>query len=317
MENQGIVFFQAKDLAKVVLSSGEERYARVSGKFRQQATALKDYPIVGDRVMGHCYDQNQFLIDTVLPRKSFLQRKVAGNRPDEQGIAANVTTVFLTTSANEEFNLARLERFVTIVWNSGANPVIVLTKIDQMDTTETEAIINQLKLTFALPVLATTIYKDERTQFEPFLTPESVVAFIGSSGVGKSSLLNQLLGDERQTTKAIREEDGRGRHTTTSRQMFRLPNGAMVIDTPGMREISLETVAASSLDRHYQMIELLAEKCRFKNCRHESEPNCAVKEALASGELSQDLFNRYRKMEKELAYLRHKEHLQARKKRER
>jgi ribosome biogenesis GTPase len=313
MENQGIVIFQAKDLAKVVLPSGEERYARVSGKFRQQATALKDYPIVGDQVMGHCYDQNQFLIDAVLPRKSFLQRKVAGNRLDEQGIAANVTTVFLTTSANEEFNLARLERFVTIVWDSGANPVIVLTKIDQIDAKETAAIVDQLKLTFGLPVLATTIYTDERTQFDRFLTPESIVAFIGSSGVGKSSLLNQLLGDERQTTSAIREEDGRGRHTTTSRQLFRLPNGAMVIDTPGMREISLETVTASSLDRHYQTIERLAENCRFKNCRHETEPNCAVKEALASGELSQELFNRYRKMEKEMAYLKRKEDFQARK----
>jgi ribosome biogenesis GTPase len=313
MENQGIVIFQAKDLAKVVLPSGEERYARVSGKFRQQATALKDYPIVGDQVVGHCYDQNQFLIDAVLPRKSFLQRKVAGNRLDEQGIAANVTTVFLTTSANEEFNLARLERFVTIVWDSGANPVIVLTKIDQIDAKETAAIVDQLKLTFGLPVLATTIYTDERTQFDRFLTPESIVAFIGSSGVGKSSLLNQLLGDERQTTSAIREEDGRGRHTTTSRQLFRLPNGAMVIDTPGMREISLETVTASSLDRHYQTIERLAENCRFKNCRHETEPNCAVKEALASGELSQELFNRYRKMEKEMAYLKRKEDFQARK----
>ncbi|WP_291291152.1 ribosome small subunit-dependent GTPase A [Enterococcus sp.] len=313
MENQGIVIFQAKDLAKVVLPSGEERYARVSGKFRQQAIALKDYPIVGDRVVGHCYDQNQFLIDAVLPRKSFLQRKVAGNRLDEQGIAANVTTVFLTTSANEEFNLARLERFVTIVWDSGANPVIVLTKIDQIDAKETAAIVDQLKLTFGLPVLATTIYTDERTQFDRFLTPESIVAFIGSSGVGKSSLLNQLLGDERQTTSAIREEDGRGRHTTTSRQLFRLPNGAMVIDTPGMREISLETVTASSLDRHYQTIERLAENCRFKNCRHETEPNCAVKEALASGELSQELFNRYRKMEKEMAYLKRKEDFQARK----
>lgn len=313
MENQGIVIFQAKDLAKVVLPSGEERYARVSGKFRQQATALKDYPIVGDRVVGHCYDQNQFLIDAVLPRKSFLQRKVAGNRLDEQGIAANVTTVFLTTSANEEFNLARLERFVTIVWDSGANPVIVLTKIDQIDAKETAAIVDQLKLTFGLSVLATTIYTDEQTQFDRFLTPESIVAFIGSSGVGKSSLLNQLLGDERQTTSAIREEDGRGRHTTTSRQLFRLPNGAMVIDTPGMREISLETVTASSLDRHYQTIERLAENCRFKNCRHETEPNCAVKEALASGELSQELFNRYRKMEKEMAYLKRKEDFQAQK----
>ena len=313
MENQGIVIFQAKDLAKVVLPSGEERYARVSGKFRQQATALKDYPIVGDQVVGHCYDQNQFLIDAVLPRKSFLQRKVAGNRLDEQGIAANVTTVFLTTSANEEFNLARLERFVTIVWDSGANPVIVLTKIDQIDAKETAAIVDQLKLTFGLSVLATTIYTDEQTQFDRFLTPESIVAFIGSSGVGKSSLLNQLLGDERQTTSAIREEDGRGRHTTTSRQLFRLPNGAMVIDTPGMREISLETVTASSLDRHYQTIERLAENCRFKNCRHETEPNCAVKEALASGELSQELFNRYRKMEKEMAYLKRKEDFQAQK----
>jgi ribosome biogenesis GTPase len=315
MENQGTIIFQAKDLAKVLLSSGEECYAKVSGKFRQQVISLKDYPIVGDQVTGRCYDQDQFLIDLVLPRKSFLQRKVAGNRPDEQGIVANVTTVFLTTSANEDFNLARLERFVTIVWNSGANPVIVLTKVDQITTEEKEDYVEQLQRTFGLPILTTTIYQDQSKQFEPYLLPESIVAFIGSSGVGKSSLLNQLVGDSLQATKAIREEDGRGRHTTTSRQLFRLSNGAMVVDTPGMREISLETVTSSSLDQHYQMIAELAENCHFKDCQHETEPNCAVKEALSSGELSQELFTRYRKMEKELAYLKHKERLQARKKR--
>lgn len=130
MEKQGIVVFQAKDIAKVRLTTGEECLATVTGKFRQQALAPKDYPIVGDFVQGQVYDQDHFLIDALLPRKSFLQRKVAGNRTDEQGIAANIDTVFIATSANEEFNFARLERFVTIAWDSGANPVILLTKAD-------------------------------------------------------------------------------------------------------------------------------------------------------------------------------------------
>ncbi|EAC2326026.1 ribosome small subunit-dependent GTPase A, partial [Listeria monocytogenes] len=241
MEKQGIVVFQAKDIAKVRLTTGEECLATVTGKFRQQALAPKDYPIVGDFVQGQVYDQDHFLIDALLPRKSFLQRKVAGNRTDEQGIAANIDTVFIATSANEEFNFARLERFVTIAWDSGANPVILLTKADQVTADEKAELLQALNDAFGVKTFATSIFEPNELLMETYFSDGQISAFIGSSGVGKSSLLNQLMAQDVQKTNDIRE-DSRGRHTTTSRQLFTLPSGAMIIDTPGMREVGISTV---------------------------------------------------------------------------
>lgn len=307
----GRVIFQAKDLSKVLLADGRILLGQVSGKFRQQAAAPSDYPIVGDLVSGTCFDNDHLLIETIHPRHSFLQRKVAGNRLDQQGIAANIHTVFITTSANEEFNLPRLERFTTIVWDSGAMPVFVLTKTDLVTAAQSTHLVRQLEQRFiGIPVITTDHLSDPWEKFQSYLQAEQVVTFIGSSGVGKSTLLNQFLGRRQQATKDIRQEDARGRHTTTSRQLFVLENGAMIIDTPGMREISLDTVSSAALTDHYQEIYDLAATCRFKNCRHDSEPGCAVKRALSDGRLSRELMNSYRKMEKEIAYLEKKERIQ-------
>jgi len=313
MEKQVIVVFQAKDIAKVRLTTGEECLATVTGKFRQQALAPKDYPIVGDFVQGQVYDQDHFLIDALLPRKSFLQRKVAGNRTDEQGIAANIDTVFIATSANEEFNFARLERFVTIAWDSGANPVILLTKADQVTADEKAELLQALNDAFGVKTFATSIFEPNELLMETYFSDGQISAFIGSSGVGKSSLLNQLMAQDVQKTNDIRE-DSRGRHTTTSRQLFTLPSGAMIIDTPGMREVGISTVRSASIDQSFEAIIQYAEGCFFRDCQHETEPKCAVKTAIAAGELSEDAFARYRKMEKELAYLKRKEQIKELKK---
>ena len=308
MKQTGRVIFQAKDMSKILLADHTIALGRVSGKFRNMSEKSSDYPIVGDLVTGESYDKDHFLIEEVLPRTSFLQRKVSGNRQDEQGIAANIDTVFITTSANEEFNIARLERFTTIVWNSGAIPVFVLTKTDIVSDAKTEELCDILESTFiGIPVITTNPFSKPWDKFSPYLLPGKLVTFIGSSGVGKSTLLNQFLGEVHQQTKAIRAQDKRGRHTTTSRELFVLENGAMVVDTPGMREIGLATVSSKAAGEHYQQIYDLADQCRFSDCRHDSEPGCAVKAALASGDLSQDLFKSYRKMEKEIAYLKRKE----------
>lgn len=308
MKQTGRVIFQAKDLSKILLADNQIVLGQVSGKFRNTHQTFRAFPIVGDLVQGSTHDTDHFIIEDVLPRHSFLQRKVAGQRQDEQGIAANIDTVFITTSANEEFNLARLERLTTLVWDSGATPVFVLTKTDLRSENEIAAYIQSMSQHFiGLSVITSNHCQDPCATFMPYLKAGKIVTFIGSSGVGKSTLINQLVKSANQSTKEIREHDARGKHTTTNRELFVLPNGSMIIDTPGMREVGLATVSTTAVEQHFQEILDLARACRFNDCQHKSEPNCAVKEALLDGSLDQDLFKRYRKMEKEIAYLKRKE----------
>lgn len=313
-KTKGIVVFQGQDISKIKQEDGSIIKARVSGKFRQQVLQPSDYPVVGDEVLGYLADENQMIIEAITPRKSFLQRKVAGNRQDEQGIAANVSTVFITTSANQDFNLSRLERFTTIVWDSGATPVLVLTKTDLVSESELEVLVKELETYFyGISVCVTNCFTPVNEDLKSYLKKGDIVAFIGSSGVGKSTLLNQLLEDDIQATKEIREDDARGKHTTTSRHLFTLPNGAMVIDTPGMREIGLGTMSSMAFDHQYQVIYDLAKSCRFSDCRHQSEPGCQVKEAIETGNLTEHVFKSYLKMERELAFLKAKEERKNRK----
>ncbi|WP_071130471.1 ribosome small subunit-dependent GTPase A [Enterococcus timonensis] len=306
---KGIIIFQAQGIYKVILDAKEIVTGRLKGNLLKERSAmLGGMPVVGDFVQGEVHDTDQFLITEILERKSFLQRKIAGSRQDQQGIAANIDTVFITTSANHEFNLARLERFVTIVWDSGAMPVIVLTKTDLAQAGIIAQQVEKLSEFFiGLPIITTGLNEEITEKFSAYLSPEKIVTFIGSSGVGKSTLLNQFIQENAQVTQDIRNEDAHGRHTTTSRELFVLENGAMIIDTPGMREVGLDTVSAAALEQSFEQITGLAKMCRFNNCQHKTEPGCAVKEAINNGELSDELFKNYLKMQKQLQFLQKKE----------
>ena len=304
---QGTIVFQGQDIFKIKAQDGRNFLGRLSGSFRKEIKDARGIPVVGDVVAGTIYDSDHLLIQALLPRRSFLQR--AGDGEDCQGIAANVDTVFIATSCNQEFNLKRLERFTTIVWDSGATPVFVLTKSDLVTPEELADKIDQLKNYFyGLPVLVTTSTHDNRTIFAPFLLPGKVVTLIGSSGVGKSTLLNQFLpADEQLATHEIREDDARGRHTTTSRQLFFLENGAQIIDTPGMRGIGLSNVSSASLEKVFENIVALGKTCRFANCRHDTEPGCAIKHALQTGELTAEHYASFKKFQAQLAFIKRKE----------
>ena len=265
-----------------------------------EAVGPSDYPVVGDYVLADRNDGGHAVIHQVLPRKSLLLRKAAGTGREEQAVAANVDILFLCMALNHDFNLRRLERYLAAAWNSGATPVVVLTKADLCaDPAEKIAAVEQ-----AVPgtdVLLTCAARADGVQpLLPYLTPGTTVAFIGSSGVGKSTLMNCLLGEEAQATGGLRNDD-RGRHTTTRRQLFSLPDGASLIDTPGMRELGLWD-ADAGLETDFADVEALAQQCRFQDCRHGQEPGCAVRAALESGELSEERFRSWQRLLAENRY---------------
>ncbi len=285
--------------------------ATVSGKLQYQALEPKDYPAVGDWVALEVLPESMGLIREVLPRRSVFVRKCAGREVQEQVIAANVDYVFLVSSLNEDFNLRRLERYLVMGLESGASPVIVLTKADLC--TRVSAYIAEVEsMAFGTPVHAVSVVsKMGLKELEIYQKVGKTIAFLGSSGVGKSTLVNYFLGQEAMQTAAIRVLDGKGRHTTTHRELFVLPQGGLLLDTPGMREFSLNE-AGSSLDATFQDIVDLAFHCRFPDCSHDTEPGCKVKEALADGTLPRDRWKSYQKLQAELQYAKRQEDIHAR-----
>lgn len=307
----GRVILEHKHLYRVLSEHGE-LLAEVTGKLRHQAVGRGDFPAVGDWVVIQPrIEEGKASIHAVLPRFSKFSRKVAGQTTEEQIVASNINTVFLVNALNNDFNIRRIERYLIMAWESGANPVIILSKADLCEDVE-EKVAQVESIAIGVPtyvISATNLQSLE--QLHPYLASGQTIALLGSSGVGKSTLVNALLGREAQEVQSVREGDDRGRHTTTHRELILLPQGGAIIDTPGMRELSLWESESGIADT-FSDIESLAKQCFFKDCTHHNEPNCAVQQALMEGFLEQARYNNYKKLQKELAFLERKEDVKAR-----
>ena len=295
----GRVVSQYKALYKVITAEAELR-AEISGKIRFAIQTSSDYPAVGDFVM---LDRNEdkggnAIIHHVLTRKSAFVRKAAGTANNEQVIAANIDTVFICMSLNNDYNLRRLERYLGIAWDSGAVPVIVLTKADLCNNIS-QRLAEIDAVACGVDVFVTSSFTgDGLESVQKYLGSGKTIAFIGSSGVGKSTIINKLMDQNVLATNGLRNDD-RGRHTTTRRELLILPGGGVVIDTPGMRELGIENI---NLTKTFIDIDELAKKCKFRDCTHTCEPNCAVQKAIQDGLLSAERFANYLKLKKEAKY---------------
>jgi len=294
-----------------VLSEHGELLAEVSGKLRFHASERQDFPAVGDWVVISARpDEQKATIHGILPRKSKFSRKAAGDTTEEQIVAANIDTIFLVNALNADFNVRRIERYVLTAWESGANPVIILSKADLCD--DVQQMIQQVEsVAFGVPIHAISAEKNiGMEQLTPYLDGGKTIALLGSSGVGKSTITNAFLGRDKQEVKTIREGDDRGRHTTTHRELIVLDSGGILIDTPGMRELQLWD-ANEGLHQSFSDIEELFENCRFRDCSHTKEPGCAVQKALSEGILDESRYASYVKLQKELAFLERKSNQRA------
>jgi ribosome biogenesis GTPase len=273
--------------------------ATVAGGLRHRITARREFPAVGDWVVLRAPEAGRrAVIQAVLPRRSKFSRKVAGDETDEQIVAANIDTVFLMMGLDADFSLRRMERYVATAHDGGAAPVVVLNKADLCD--DVPARVAEVEAAAAgAPVLAVSTKLDAQlAAVRPHLVPGRTIALLGSSGVGKSTLVNRLVGHDLQRTRAVRESDHKGRHTTTRRQLIVLPGGSLLIDTPGLRELQLWDVG-DGLGAAFDDIEALAPGCRFRDCRHDAEPGCAVKQAVAEGRLEERRHRSYLDLRRE------------------
>jgi ribosome biogenesis GTPase len=276
---------------------GDEIFATLAGRLRYETSHREDLPAVGDFVRVR-----ESVIEEVLPRKTVFLRKAAGDAMEAQVIAANIDTVFVVTGLDGDFNLRRLERYYATARASGAQCAILLNKADLCD--DLDGRVRQVRAIApgADVVAISALAGDGIDTLRPYLAAGETVAFVGSSGAGKSTLINRLLGRDRQSTGAVREADSRGRHTTTHRELLEMSGGALLIDTPGLRELQ-PWAGEDDVDGAFPEIEELAAKCRFRDCAHAGEEGCAVQSAIDDGALDFDRFSSYRKMRKEAAYL--------------
>ncbi|HET6853889.1 MAG TPA: ribosome small subunit-dependent GTPase A [Pyrinomonadaceae bacterium] len=301
----GRVALEHKNLFRVYTQHGEV-LAELSGKLRHEAVNRSDLPAVGDWVVIRPTPQGgRVMIHAVLPRRTSFVRKIAGSRTEEQIVGTNIDTVFLLTSLNQDFSLRRIERYLIVAWESGAMPVVLLSKSDLCDGVAER--INEVQaVARGVPVHAISVVTgDGLDDIGQYFKCGHTVALLGSSGVGKSTLINHLAGDDHLKVQTVREHDDRGRHTTTHRELILLPGGGLVLDTPGMRELQLWD-GDESLQLVFDDIEALAGKCFFSDCRHQDEPRCAVREALGAGTIDAGRYESYEKLQKELKYLARK-----------
>lgn len=301
-----------------LLTATGEVVARPAGRLR----TLGELPLVGDWVVFAVdpADPSSARVLAVLPRRTLLSRKGAGTEVREQGVAANVDVVLLVMGLDRDFNLNRLERFSVMAWESGAEPVVVLTKADLLadENAVAEACAEVEARLPGLSVVALSALRcSGLAALAPWLRPGRTLALLGSSGAGKSTLANALLGEERLLTGAVRDADGRGRHTTTRRELLTLPGGALLLDNPGVREIQLWAETDQGLEDAFDDIATLAAGCRFGDCRHQGEPGCAVQAAVRSGKLPAARLESYFKLERELSSLELRQDVVARRQAER
>jgi ribosome biogenesis GTPase len=303
----------AHDLARVitvrkdryVISKGcGDVFAKLAGKFAYSIDSTMDLPTVGDWIYADFYDDDTLaIIRGVVPRITLMKRKTAGKNVDYQLIAANINTAFIVQSLDENFNLRGLERYLVMINECGIVPIVLLSKSDLLsDDKITEKINTILEI---MPNITVLPFSNENganlDQIQALLHPENTYCLVGSSGVGKTTLLNSLLGGANLETNPVREKDSKGRHTTTNRQLFQLENGSMVIDTPGMRELG-NFFVDTGLDETFSEIVELESGCKFNNCSHVNEKGCAILAAIAEGSLSEKRYQNYEAMRRESSY---------------
>ena len=289
-----------------VAGNFDECWAEASGKLRLAADEGADWPAVGDWVVVEIQGaETNLVIQEVLPRRSKFVRKSPGKKVEEQVIAANVDTVLLVSALDGDFNPRRVERYLAQCWESGARPVIVLNKADACEQTRVKAA-EMERIGIGTEVCVVSAMTGQGFgELGAFLRPGQTLVLLGSSGVGKSTIANRLLGHTVQEVKPVRESDNRGRHTTTSRELFVLPGGALLMDTPGLREMQLWD-AEDGVAQVFADIDALAGQCRFGDCRHEGEPGCAVHAAVSAGTLDAARLENRRKLMREQEFLRSK-----------
>lgn len=297
------VICEERNLYRVQLGLTNVLWASVSGKMQFTATTRVDFPAVGDWVLVEAHGpSDRAVIHHIVPRKTMIQRKQVGSSADLQILSTNVDYVFVTTSVNDELNYRRIERYLAVAWESGSTPVILLTKSD-ICTTEIVDVINDVRREFpGVDVYALSKDSFEEAHFlSGYLTEGKTSVVVGSSGVGKSTLVNFLIGGDQIKTQDVRVADGKGRHTTTSRSLYLSHYGGLIIDTPGMRELQLsdheEGVKAQFAD-----IENLIADCRFTDCQHETEPDCAIKKAIDDSSLTDVRWKSYQKLAAEVRH---------------
>jgi len=287
---------------RVGIEDGEIE-AVLSGRLKHEATGQGDLPAVGDWVVVRKRpDEGRGVIVSVLPRRSRFSRRTAGHVTDEQVVAANIDVIFVVMSFDADFSLRRLERYLLLARESGARPVVLMTKADLASDLASQ-VAEVLTVAGDAPVhVLSPKFNEGIEQVTPYMAPGHTGALLGSSGVGKSTIINRLVGSDVQKTREVREADSKGRHTTTHRELVTLPNGGLIIDTPGMRELQLWD-AADGMRGTFDDVEALASECYFTDCRHRDEPRCAVKAAVEQSHLPAERLASYLTLQDELSYL--------------